>query len=252
MVPTDRVVFQRGGRQMALTHNPSGIQQNTLWDLTEFGGFDLRLRSEIITVLAYGEKQCKGNGVKGAHRMLARTVEAGGSMSAVQRTPAYKTGVAGPRILLPRQISIVQSYVVIAFALIVLGKAPSFGQHSECNHEAVAVIFRPFSALRNGDYMVKIRRTIRKEQELDGGLPSAPSIQEPVCSPEFIPLVGPNKMTLHRKILPMFLTVLPLINTFSAFNQFGIKPTKRVYQPWVGRFGRNDDDDDDDISLTLL
>ncbi|KAJ6591006.1 hypothetical protein DFH09DRAFT_191549 [Mycena vulgaris] len=119
-----------------------------------------------------------------------------------------------------QQISIVQSYAVIAFALIVLGKAPSFGQHPKCNHEAVAVIFRPFSALRNGrifgwcivgltsvlvtiitvrDYMVKIQRTIRKEQELDGGIPSAPSIQEPVRSPEFIPLVGPNKMTLHRK-----------------------------------------------------
>lgn len=32
------------------------------------------------------------------------------------------------------------------------------------------------------------------------------------------------------KILPMFLTLLPLINMINAFKRFGIKPTAQVYQ----------------------
>ncbi|KAJ7919430.1 hypothetical protein B0H13DRAFT_1988876, partial [Mycena leptocephala] len=47
-------------------------------------------------------------------------------------------------------ISVIQSYVIMVFAFAVLAKAPSFGENADCNQEAVAVIFRPFSALRHG------------------------------------------------------------------------------------------------------
>jgi hypothetical protein len=46
--------------------------------------------------------------------------------------------------------SVIQSYVIVAFALAVLGQATSFGRSPECNMDAVAVIFRPFSALKSG------------------------------------------------------------------------------------------------------
>ena len=35
-------------------------------------------------------------------------------------------------------------------------------------------------------------------------------------------------LTGALQILPMFLTLLPLVNMVSAFSQFGIKPTKQV------------------------
>jgi hypothetical protein len=47
-------------------------------------------------------------------------------------------------------VSVIQSLVVVAFALAILIQAMSFGQSPECNQEAVAVIFRPFSALKSG------------------------------------------------------------------------------------------------------
>ncbi|KAJ7503998.1 hypothetical protein B0H11DRAFT_1710397, partial [Mycena galericulata] len=47
-------------------------------------------------------------------------------------------------------MSVLQSYVIVAFAFVVVGKAPSFGQSPGCNQDAVAVIFRPFSALKSG------------------------------------------------------------------------------------------------------
>jgi hypothetical protein len=46
--------------------------------------------------------------------------------------------------------SIVQSYVIFAFALVILIKAQTFGNNPECNGNAVVVLFRPFSALHAG------------------------------------------------------------------------------------------------------
>ncbi|KAJ7801088.1 hypothetical protein B0H13DRAFT_2390168, partial [Mycena leptocephala] len=46
--------------------------------------------------------------------------------------------------------SVIQGYIIVSFAFAVLGSAPSFGQSPECNDQAVAVIFRPFSALKSG------------------------------------------------------------------------------------------------------
>jgi hypothetical protein len=46
--------------------------------------------------------------------------------------------------------SVVQAYTVIAFALVVLSQGEEFGSNPECNQNAVAVIFRPFSALHAG------------------------------------------------------------------------------------------------------
>ncbi|KAJ7686443.1 hypothetical protein B0H14DRAFT_2422090 [Mycena olivaceomarginata] len=47
-------------------------------------------------------------------------------------------------------VSVLQSYVIVAFAFVVVGQAPSFGHSSDCNQDAIAVIFRPFSALNSG------------------------------------------------------------------------------------------------------
>jgi len=47
-------------------------------------------------------------------------------------------------------VSVIQGYAILAFAFAVLATADNFGYSSECNHNAVAVIFRPFSALKSG------------------------------------------------------------------------------------------------------
>ncbi|KAJ7845796.1 hypothetical protein B0H13DRAFT_2675828 [Mycena leptocephala] len=47
-------------------------------------------------------------------------------------------------------VSVIQSYVIVAFAVVVLGTAPRFGKSPGCNPDAVAVIFRPFSASKSG------------------------------------------------------------------------------------------------------
>jgi len=46
--------------------------------------------------------------------------------------------------------SIAQSYVIFAFALVILIKARTFGNNPQCNVNAVVVLFRPFSALNPG------------------------------------------------------------------------------------------------------
>jgi hypothetical protein len=46
--------------------------------------------------------------------------------------------------------SIVQSYVIFAFTLVILIKARTFGNNPQCNGHAVVVLFQPFSALSAG------------------------------------------------------------------------------------------------------
>ncbi|KAJ7118140.1 hypothetical protein C8R44DRAFT_982867 [Mycena epipterygia] len=46
--------------------------------------------------------------------------------------------------------SIIQSYIVFAFAFAMLITAKSFGSYPQCNSNAVVVLFRPFSALKSG------------------------------------------------------------------------------------------------------
>lgn len=59
----------------------------------------------------------------------------------------YRFG-RGLKIL--KVLSILQSCVIFAFAFVILIKAKTFGSSPECNGNAVAVVFRPFSALRAG------------------------------------------------------------------------------------------------------
>ncbi|KAF7366131.1 hypothetical protein MVEN_00489900 [Mycena venus] len=208
-------------------------------------------------------------------------------------------------------VSVIQSYLIMVLAFAVLVKAASFGD-AECNQEAVAAIFRPFSALRHGrifgwcmiglmfatytimtfrDYTAQIKQKLQKKPKAHDEMTPQPSLrQDPVARHKFkrsnsIPL--PTVGTAHKRqptyygtptalvdrqllvvlffiliiwaflvlnieliirsyqptqddsasnwqfgqILPMFLALLPLINMISAFNEFGIKPTKRVYQP---------------------
>jgi hypothetical protein len=46
--------------------------------------------------------------------------------------------------------SVIQSYTVFAFVFAMLATAPTFGSTPECNPNALAVLFRPFSALNAG------------------------------------------------------------------------------------------------------
>lgn len=46
--------------------------------------------------------------------------------------------------------SVVQSYTILALALVVLSRTKIFGSQPECNQHAVVVIFRPFPAMRGG------------------------------------------------------------------------------------------------------
>ncbi|KAF7367976.1 hypothetical protein MSAN_00863200 [Mycena sanguinolenta] len=55
-----------------------------------------------------------------------------------------------PNVKLLYIFSILQSYTIFAFAFAMLITAHSFGQHSQCNHHASIVIFRPFHALPAG------------------------------------------------------------------------------------------------------
>ncbi|KAJ7440309.1 hypothetical protein B0H11DRAFT_546261 [Mycena galericulata] len=218
-------------------------------------------------------------------------------------------------------VSVIQSYVVMAFAFAVLAKATNFGEDAECNQEAIAVIFRPFSALRHGrifgwciiglmfvvytimtvmDYTARIKQKLQKQEAPDQSTSLPPSVRpEPQTfklSDKPLPAAGtatPKRQAtyygtatplVHRQmlviiffililwaflvlntelivrwyqptrddsasnwqfgqILPMFLTLLPLINMISAFNQFGIKPTKLVLKEvWVSVINDNDHD----------
>ncbi|KAJ7771513.1 hypothetical protein B0H16DRAFT_186704 [Mycena metata] len=206
-------------------------------------------------------------------------------------------------------VSVIQSYVVMAFAFAVLAKAASFGDDAKCNQEAIAVIFRPFSALRHGrilgwciiglifvtytimtvrDYTARIKQKLQGRQKAhDKSTPPLPSVHAtseyfkrsdvPVpaagtATPKrqatyygtATPLVDRSLLVIlffilifwaflvlntelvvrwyqpiqkdsvsnwqFGQILPMFLTLPPLINMISAFNQFGIKPTTRVME----------------------
>ncbi|KAJ7069249.1 hypothetical protein C8F01DRAFT_1363474 [Mycena amicta] len=49
-----------------------------------------------------------------------------------------------------RYFAIIQTYLILAFALALLIKAESFGSRPQCNQYAVVVLLRPFSALKPG------------------------------------------------------------------------------------------------------
>ncbi|KAJ7108927.1 hypothetical protein C8R43DRAFT_1139856 [Mycena crocata] len=210
-------------------------------------------------------------------------------------------------------VSVIQSYVIVSFAFAVLGTAKTFGHSPECNQDALAVIFRPFSALKSGrifgwcivgliiaaytvmtvrDYTALVKKKIqeRKESQQNSDASASAIPLEPRPMPNSIPsssnavpmsttapqrqstyygspralidgrmlfmllfilvfwafFVLNTELVIHwnqppggdfgltwqfgQKILPVFLTLLPFINMISAFSQFGIKPTKRVYQ----------------------
>ncbi|KAH8103729.1 hypothetical protein DFH11DRAFT_1653467 [Phellopilus nigrolimitatus] len=61
---------------------------------------------------------------------------------------SYNRFVKGDRSL--KYFSILQSYILFAFAIAVLRTAPHFGYAAPCNSHAVVVIFRPFRALHTG------------------------------------------------------------------------------------------------------
>jgi len=49
-----------------------------------------------------------------------------------------------------KTVSVIQSYTLFAFALALIILAPKFGNHPECNRNAVLVLFRPFKVFNAG------------------------------------------------------------------------------------------------------
>jgi len=62
--------------------------------------------------------------------------------------PSFHHFPAGTKAL--KLLSIIQSYLIFTFALVILIIAERFGNRPECNRIAVVVLFRPFSALKVG------------------------------------------------------------------------------------------------------
>ena len=62
--------------------------------------------------------------------------------------PAYTRFVSKDNTL--QLLSIVQSYVIFAYAIAILATAGTFGPSHCCNNTAKLVLFRPFSALESG------------------------------------------------------------------------------------------------------
>jgi hypothetical protein len=119
-------------------------------------------------------------------------------------------------------VSVIQSYVIVAFAFAVVGKATGFGQSPECNQEAVAVVFHPFSALKVGrifggclvglmafaytimtarDYTAQVRKKVRESKQSPEEGASLPSIPpEPVRTPNFMHSVAADTAILERQV----------------------------------------------------
>ena len=62
--------------------------------------------------------------------------------------PAYTRFIAKDSTL--QLLSIVQSYVIFAYAIAILATADTFGPSHCCNNTAKLVLFRSFSALESG------------------------------------------------------------------------------------------------------
>ncbi len=62
--------------------------------------------------------------------------------------PSFHRFPAGTKAL--KLLSVMQSYLIFAFSLVILITAEKFGNRSECNPIAVVVLFQPFSALKPG------------------------------------------------------------------------------------------------------
>ena len=113
--------------------------------------------------------------------------------------------------------SVIQSYIILAFAFAVLATADRFGSNPECNQNTVAVIFRPFSALKSGrifgwivvslafmcytamtarDYTSQILKKVRKWEDTRTADEATPLPQQQCPVPEFTP----PKIPTARKI----------------------------------------------------
>ncbi|KAJ6559900.1 hypothetical protein B0H19DRAFT_1260584 [Mycena capillaripes] len=165
-------------------------------------------------------------------------------------------------------VSVLQSYVIMAFVFVVVGQPTSFGQSpGNCNQNAVAVIFRSFPASKSGrivggtivglvaigytamtviDYTAQDRLTRRHDLSSDKSRAFINyrllfMLSCIVISWAFFVLntelaINWNQPTQadagaswqFGQILPMFLVVLPFINMINAFNEFGFKPIKQV------------------------
>ena len=111
--------------------------------------------------------------------------------------PSYNRFVKSDRTL--QYLSIVQSYVLFAFALSILIKAKAFGSNPECNANAVVVLYHEFNALHQGrivawifvilviviytfltisDYLPLVKRWYRKLQHQGKREPRNPSSLE--------------------------------------------------------------------------
>jgi hypothetical protein len=149
-------------------------------------------------------------------------------------------------------VSVIQSYVIVAFAVAVLGNAPTFGQSPDCNPEAVAVIFRPFSASKSGrivgwiivslmvigytamtarDYTAKVIRNIKaRKQRLAQKAPSEPQPRPKPQASTLPTLIQPSDPPQAASALPR--RVRPVHETLtSKLIDFSLQSTIYVTRP---------------------
>ncbi|KAJ7624287.1 hypothetical protein DFH06DRAFT_1445958 [Mycena polygramma] len=119
-------------------------------------------------------------------------------------------------------VSVIQGYVILVFAFAVLATAPSFGQVPQCNHEAVAVIFRPFSALKQGrvlgwcvvslmligytamtvwDYLAPLLEPQEMEKQENVVQFRPPIRPEPFSTSDFVISAAANTTALQRPVI---------------------------------------------------
>jgi len=135
--------------------------------------------------------------------------------------------------------SVIQSYVILAFAFTVLSTAHHFGISPECNQNTFAVIFRPFLALEAGrifgwivfslaftcytamtarDCMIWVLKGIRKKKELrmDVKEPPIPQQQPPVAT-TFIPHKAKLRETPQKQVRLLSFYIIYLVFILSVY-----------------------------------
>ncbi|KAJ7657267.1 hypothetical protein DFH06DRAFT_1297935, partial [Mycena polygramma] len=131
-------------------------------------------------------------------------------------------------------VSVIQGYMILAFAFAVLATAPSFGQSPHCNQDAIAVILRPFSALRQGrilgwciltsmligytvmtvwDYLAPLLEAQGRGTEENVAKSRPPTRQEPFSPSNFVLPAPANSTSLQRAASVFYPDYLGILRT---------------------------------------
>ncbi|KAJ7171474.1 hypothetical protein C8R46DRAFT_1088514 [Mycena filopes] len=140
-------------------------------------------------------------------------------------------------------VSVIQSYLILSFHLVVLGRGETFGQSPDCNYDAVVVFFHRFKALGGGrifglvvvslmavaystmtarDYLTKIRRKLQHRAAQPENV--IPPIKRHPIPPVFSPHTSrqPQSPVLTRRQFTQYDTARPFRDNRLIFMLFWI------------------------------